>query len=166
MEDDVLKLAQKCLSEVPVIVLGSGASLKYGVGGMAELGEHLAKNVAPTQADEATTWGNFIADLNAKGDLEGALTHVSLPPALETLVVNETRAMVLRDDQAVFVSQSRDSVLIAPRSTFGMNGPQTRSAVPFLMPCKPGASKVWNDRYERGNPSTGRPIRCGVETQH
>lgn len=102
MEDEVLKLAQKCLSEVPVIVLGSGASLQYGVGGMDELGEHLAKNIAPTEAADLTAWQKFIDDLKVNHDLEGALTRVALSASLEARVVNETREMVLPGDQGVF----------------------------------------------------------------
>lgn len=101
-EDQVIELAQKCLSDVPVIVLGSGASRSYGVGGMSELGDCLKTNVMPIDDDEQKTWERFIADIQDKGDLEGALHRVALPPSLELRVVEETRKLLLRDDQSVF----------------------------------------------------------------
>ena len=101
--DHVVELAQKCLSEVPVVVLGSGASRQYGVGGMDELGTCLRDNVVPDDKNgERAIWEKFVADIEANGDLENALHRVTLPPALELRVVEETRKLLLGDDQAVF----------------------------------------------------------------
>jgi hypothetical protein len=102
-QDQVIELAQKCLSEVPVVVLGSGASRQYGVGGMDELGTCLRKNVVPDDKNgERAIWDKFVADIEANGDLENALHRVTLPPALELRVVEETRKLLLADDQVVF----------------------------------------------------------------
>ncbi len=102
-QDQVIELAQKCLSEVPVVVLGSGASRQYGVGGMDELGTHLRKNVVPDdKSGECAIWDKFVADIEANSDLENALHRVTLPTVLECRVVEETRKLLLADDQVVF----------------------------------------------------------------
>jgi hypothetical protein len=80
VQDQVIELAQKCLSEVPVVVHGSGAWRQYGVGGMNELGACLRKNVIPDDKNgERAVWDKFVTDIEANGDLENALHRVALP---------------------------------------------------------------------------------------
>lgn len=100
--DEVIKLAQKCIEQVPVIVLGSGASLQYGVGGMADLENHLIKNIKPNQKSHKEIWESFLKALAKSKDLEAALHEVHLPDDLELLVIQQTRQLVLKDDQEVF----------------------------------------------------------------
>ncbi|MBK8092214.1 MAG: SIR2 family protein [Verrucomicrobiaceae bacterium] len=96
--DDILKLGQECLGRVPVTVLGSGASLAHGVGGMGDLQTHLLKTVAP-EANEATIWDSFKSALADTSDLEKALHQVQLPEPLERRVVAATREMVIEGDR-------------------------------------------------------------------
>jgi hypothetical protein len=112
-EQTVVELAQKCLSEVPVVVLGSGASLQYGVGGMKELGEWLERNVVPSDGSEKAVWVNFVTDIRKNCDLEGALQRVTLPASLELRVIEETRKLVLRDDQKVFANMVSGGLRLA-----------------------------------------------------
>jgi SIR2-like domain len=100
--EQVIKIGQRCLEQVPVIVLGSGASAQYGVGGMGALQDHLLKNVKPSDPSEKDAWNRFSADLAVSHDLEQTLHRIQLPAALEARMVWETRSMVLRDDLAVF----------------------------------------------------------------
>lgn len=99
-KDTVIKLAQKCLEATPVIVLGSGASMPYGVGGMGELKKHLLANIKAGTAEQVI-WETFTSELAITNDLEAALQKVTLPAALLDSVVRETRAMVLRDEHAL-----------------------------------------------------------------
>ena len=46
----VYRLAQQCVESVPVIVVGSGASMGHGLPGMWELAQYLVANVDPTGA--------------------------------------------------------------------------------------------------------------------
>ena len=100
--DLIIKLAQNCIMQVPVVVLGSGASAQYGIGGMGALQKHLLDSVKPADATEEEVWKQFSAELAKTGDLEMSLHNVRLPPALEAKVVSSTRDMVLKDDLAVF----------------------------------------------------------------
>jgi hypothetical protein len=100
--DQVIKLAQKCVGQIPVVVLGSGASAPYGIGGMGALRDYLLASIKPTNEKDKDAWILFSAELAKTGDLETALFNVRLSSALEAQVVSSTRDMVLRDDVAVF----------------------------------------------------------------
>jgi len=93
-----IQLGQKCLEATPVIVLGSGASMPYGVGGMTELRNHLLATVNPTPDDKAT-WDSFTDQLKKhNSDLESALQAVTLSDSLLDQVVRRTREMILQDE--------------------------------------------------------------------
>lgn len=98
--DGILKVAQECLSRVPVIVLGSGASLAYGVGGMSDLQSHLVKTIVP-DTGESDIWEKFKDALAATHDLEKSLHQVQLPESLERKVVAATRQLVIAGDRAL-----------------------------------------------------------------
>ncbi len=98
--EDVLKLGQECLAKVPVTVLGSGASLAYGVGGMGELQDHLLRSVVPG-AGETEVWERFKIALADTHDLEKSLHLVQLPEGLERRVVIATREMVIAGDRSL-----------------------------------------------------------------
>jgi hypothetical protein len=100
--EDIVKLAQKCIEQVPVIVLGSGASRQFGISGMTELQNHLLKHVKPLNPADAKLWGDFTTELGHCNDLELALHRVQLSPSLEAEVVKLARQVILQDDQAVF----------------------------------------------------------------
>jgi hypothetical protein len=100
--EDVVKLAQRCIAQVPVIVLGSGASRQFGISGMAELQDHLLRHVKPANPADAKLWGDFTTELAHCKDLELALHRVQLSPSLEAEVVRRARQLILQEDQAVF----------------------------------------------------------------
>lgn len=72
-----IKIASDCIAEVPVMVLGSGASCACGIRGMYPLSEYLIEKVAPA-ADDANTWDAFKAELQEHSDLEEALQKVAV----------------------------------------------------------------------------------------
>jgi len=59
----VIQLAQKSLEAMPAIVLGSGASAPYGIGGMKALRDHLLETITPS-AEDASNWDAFKASLD------------------------------------------------------------------------------------------------------
>ena len=71
--DQIIKLAQKCVEQVPVVVLGRGASAQYGIGGMGALQKHLLSSVKPGGRNEAEVWKKFSEELGKTNDLELAL---------------------------------------------------------------------------------------------
>jgi SIR2-like domain len=97
----VIQLAQKCLESMPVIVLGSGASIPYGIGGMQELKDHLLKTVTAS-AEDAEAWNGFKESLNKTRDLEQSLQETTLPNSLLASIIRQTRASVIAKDLEVF----------------------------------------------------------------
>ncbi|QDV81044.1 SIR2 family protein [Botrimarina mediterranea] len=97
----LIKFAQKCLESMPVVVLGSGASIPYGIGGMGDLQKHLLSNVTPETGEESA-WKTFTDSVAATNDLEQSLQETTLPPTLIRSIVNQTRAHILAGDLAVF----------------------------------------------------------------
>lgn len=100
--EQVTRLGQKCLEGTPVLVVGSGASIPFGVRGMRQLEAVLLEEVKPSAGEANDAWGTFIAALTETKDLELALQHVLLPHDLLRQVVAATRSMILTDDQKAF----------------------------------------------------------------
>lgn len=96
-----LKIASDCISEVPVMVLGSGASCAYGIRGMPGLALHLIKNVAPAD-DDVETWEAFKTELSQHSDLEKALQLVTVSIDLHRQIVGRTREMILADERLIY----------------------------------------------------------------
>lgn len=86
---------------MPVVVLGSGASIPYGVGSMADLQKHLLTTVSPEAADE-TAWTHFKESIARTNDLEQSLQETTLPASLISSIVRQTRTSVLSADLEVF----------------------------------------------------------------
>jgi hypothetical protein len=75
--EEISKEAQKYLSEGTVIILGSGASVSYGLPSMIELGNELVASVKPTEHN-ALLWERFIKEFEVCHDVEKALNLVQL----------------------------------------------------------------------------------------
>ena len=98
----VYRLAQQCVESVPVIVVGSGASMGHGLPGMWELAQYLVANVDPTGASkqDSEKWEAFKRRLE-DADLETALTDVPLGDVLTSRVVRATWKMIAEADQRI-----------------------------------------------------------------
>jgi hypothetical protein len=96
-------LAQECVRQTPVILLGSGASAAYGIPGMWHLGEHLKSSKLPTDAvaSDLQGWQSFL-DVLPLTDLERALTDVTLTARMTSHVVTTTWNYLNTADFAVF----------------------------------------------------------------
>ena len=98
---EILKLASDCLAEVPVTVLGSGASCAYGISGMGALSKYLIENVEP-HADDTSTWEEFEEVLSKNSDLEEALQAVSVSSGLLEEIIKNTQKLILEDEMPIY----------------------------------------------------------------
>lgn len=120
---DVLKLvrtlAQDCVRQSPVIVLGSGASAGYGIPGMWHLGEHLSKSVPPAESVpvDLKGWQEFL-DLLPNSDLERALTETSLTQRMTSHVVSTTWSYLNKADLSIFQKVCADRHFLALTKLF------------------------------------------------
>lgn len=104
---DLLKLiqcyAQDCISKIPVIVLGSGASAAHGIPGMWPLGEHLIHSTLPIglSATDIEGWNAFCTILPTT-DLESALTNITLTTNITEHIVSTTWNFLNAFDISIF----------------------------------------------------------------
>lgn len=97
--EDLSKLAQKYLSNKPVIILGTGATIPYGLPSMYKLADELIKRIIIKVGDaNYDIWEKFKADLLTTKDLEKSLHKVELAQELLTLVINRTWEIINEKD--------------------------------------------------------------------
>lgn len=106
--DSVLKRIQKIVNAAgspPVIVLGSGASISYGIASMWKIQKRLkvffgAHDYSHKESKDAVA--KFMDNLSKGMGLEEALLHVSMPEEVETDIVDEVWKLIAGQDYDVF----------------------------------------------------------------
>lgn len=94
----VAKLAQRLMSERPVVVLGTGATIPYGLPSMPSLADAILTFV--TVHPEG--WSDFAKSLSENKDLEQALHDVALPSETVEILVRATWSIVSEADMAFY----------------------------------------------------------------
>ena len=125
--EDIAKIAQTCFQGCPTIVLGSGASIPYGMPSMDALRDYLNKNLEPEGETEKNAWSLVKAAL-ANGDhLEASLEGKTLPATLLAKIVALTWQCVNEEDKKLLdVSVSNSGLFSLGRLLSGMfNSTQT-----------------------------------------
>ena len=97
-------LAQDVIADIPVVILGSGASIPHGLPSMGSLANSL--KVALADADlcvnDSEIRRQFAERLDSHGDLERALSEVSVSDRVLQLIVQSTWSIINRHDMDVF----------------------------------------------------------------
>jgi hypothetical protein len=99
--DTAIRVAQKCLELQPVIIVGSGASVPYGLPTMAEIGSHLISSINPAEADKEI-WEKVCNQLEEGGNLETVLDQLGPETQLLKSIISKTWAFINEKDQQVF----------------------------------------------------------------
>ena len=99
----VARLAQKCFSSNPVVVLGSGASLPHGLPGMSELQAALVAGIHTGNPEEESAWQAVQDALNRGDHLEKALTDSTLPASLVIKIIQATWRCINLKDRDVYL---------------------------------------------------------------
>lgn len=100
--DTLLKLIQDWTNRVPVIILGSGASVPYSLPSMWTLGEHLKNSISFTEPDDISQFEEFKSTLDKVKDLETTLLQIQLRPNVLEKVIFETWGLVNKYDIEAF----------------------------------------------------------------
>lgn len=100
--DALLKLIQDWTNRVPLIVLGSGASVPFRLPSMWSLGEHLKNSISFTEAEDIKQFEIFKETLNKGKDLESTLLQIQLRPNVLEKIIYETWSLVNRHDIEAF----------------------------------------------------------------
>lgn len=99
MDKDVLfKLLQDWTNIVPLIILGSGASVPFRLPSMWTLGEHLKKTISFSDNDDQIQFDDFIVHLDKLKDLELALSEIHIRPNVLKEIIYKTWELVNKHD--------------------------------------------------------------------
>lgn len=117
LTNSVAARAQDCLSAVPLVVLGSGANVEYGIPGMESLRVSILSSLSSDSfaGDDAEQWELFASALSDT-DLETAVDRVALGETVLSAVIRETHRVILEADRAFF------STLISDRGILALSG--------------------------------------------
>ncbi len=95
--DKIYEVIQKALSTVPLILVGTGGTIPYGIPGMRELAQRLVNDLDKKYCADKQ-WSKFSENLKKSIDLERALTDVRLTKEMIYDVVNVTWNLVNEAD--------------------------------------------------------------------
>lgn len=98
MPADLLIKLQEWTNRIPLIILGSGASVPFNLPSMWTLGDHIKNKVVVTDGDDQMQFERFKTIFDEKGDLESALSELQLRPALLTEIVARTWDLINKAD--------------------------------------------------------------------
>ena len=104
---------QRCLKDFPVIVLGSGASIPFGLPSMDTLANHLLDSMQEgTLVDsEKDQWERFKTTLSSQ-DLESALQAIFLSERLSDYIIEQTWRLINTADLSVLEAALDNNALI------------------------------------------------------
>ena len=104
LTDVILETAQECLKSMPVIVLGSGASVPFGLPSMEALAHHLINTPPDAQSQMSVDegWSQFVDNIAGGMDLETALQEIGRNDAISDHIVRVTWEYVSETDVQAF----------------------------------------------------------------
>lgn len=136
MNEKTLKTLQLYMSKVPLIIIGSGASVPYGIPGMWDLGQHLKKSSLPDNCKDyqhQKCWDDFL-QLIEKTDLESSLTKISATNEITNHIVKTTWQYLNEYDLKIFekVIVDRDILALSNlyKFLFKSNNPEINVITP------------------------------------
>ena len=96
--DALLKQLQDWTNRVPLVILGSGASIPFQLPSMWTLGDHLKKTISFTEKDDQAQFEEFKDILAKVQDLEATLLQLQLRPNVLQAIIFETWQLVTKHD--------------------------------------------------------------------
>ena len=107
-------LGQECLRESPVIVLGSGASIPFGLPSMNSLASHIlcGNPDISFKGHDLELWEQFIEKLSSGHDLETALANSDMSDGISKTIVERTWKCISSADSDLFTRLLSDQTLL------------------------------------------------------
>ena len=92
--DQLLKQLQTWTNKVPLIILGSGASVPFRLPSMWTLGDHIKTSISFTDPEDQAQFVKFKTLFDINGDLEATLSALPLRPNVLNQIVCKTWDLV------------------------------------------------------------------------
>jgi len=96
--EQIIKQLQDWTNRVPLLILGSGSSIPFGIPSMSELGNHLKDNISFADNEDKTQFENFKTEFDNQRDLETVLLKMQLRDKVLQEIVTKTWNFVNRKD--------------------------------------------------------------------
>ncbi len=96
-KDEIYTRIQNQLRNVPLILIGTGGTIPYGISGMGGLANELKSNLDSKYSNDKA-WQEFSSRLKNGIDLENALTNIQLSEETKKAIIDVTWNLVSRDD--------------------------------------------------------------------
>lgn len=109
--NDIFKKIQEYVSDVPLILFGTGGTMPYGIPGMGKLSEFLIKNLND-KYDDDEGWSKFIRNIRAGKDLESALTDITLDRNILNDIIVKTWELVNEYDLKFFYEKILNNIIV------------------------------------------------------
>jgi hypothetical protein len=111
--EELTKKIQDWTNQIPLIILGSGASIPYGIPSMCELGEHLKNNIkfADSKEDQQQ-FDNFKSEFDKNKDLENSLSDMQLRDAVLNKIICKTWDLINQKDIECYEKLLQDNSIM------------------------------------------------------
>ncbi len=100
--DHLLYELQSWTNNIPLIILGSGASVQYGLPSMGQLGEHLKESLHFNNDEHVLEFSKFKESLDKFHDLEKTLSEIQLNNIILSSIIKKTWDFISEADLNAF----------------------------------------------------------------
>ncbi len=90
ISEELLKRVQAIVNGIPLVILGSGSSIPYGIPSMSDLGEYIKTHVILAGKDDIAQFATFKQNLDTSKDLEKALSGMNLNENVLKAIIEQT----------------------------------------------------------------------------
>ncbi len=105
MENEaLLKLLQDWTNRIPLIILGSGASVPFNLPSMWVLGEHIKKTASFSDSKDIEQFEEFKEEFDRCGDLEKTLLSINVRPNVLNSIVRTTWELISKHDLEAYTT--------------------------------------------------------------
>jgi hypothetical protein len=98
IKDTLLRQLQDWTNKVPLVILGSGASVPFKIPSMWTLGEHLKNSISFLDHDDQGQFEEFVVHLDKLKDLESALHKLQIRPKVLNEIIFKTWELINKHD--------------------------------------------------------------------
>lgn len=110
-KEAIFKQLQSWTNNIPLIILGSGASVPFKLPSMWFLGDYIKKSISFIDPKDQSQFTEFITEFDKTEDLETTLTKLQLREKVLSEIVNKTWELVNKADLEAyeyFINNSND----------------------------------------------------------
>jgi len=110
--EELTKKVQDWTNQVPLIILGSGASIPFGIPSMTNLGECLKNNISFFNSEDQQQFNGFKAEFDKTNDLETTLLNIQLQDTVLNRIIYETWNLINQKDIELYEKLLQDNSII------------------------------------------------------